>query len=135
VNPPARSSSACLSWTGDRRRGDRGAETRSRLALDTADRDRLDDLLAGAWPHAAGYRLVQWIDTAPDDLVDDVAYLDGRFNLDAPMGDLDVEAEKIDAARIRADEQMSRLRRRITIHSGAVHTASGRLVARTMLAA
>jgi GNAT superfamily N-acetyltransferase len=110
------------------------AETRSRLDLDTADHDRLADLLAGAWSHAEGYRLVQWVGAAPDDLVDDVAYLDGRFNLDAPMGDLDVEAEKIDADRVRAGEEMSRLRRRITIHSGAVHTASGRLVAWSMLA-
>ena len=110
------------------------AETRSRLDLDTADHDRLDHLLAEAWPHAAGYRLVQWIGAAPDELVDDVAYLDGRLNLDAPMGDLDVEAEKIDADRVRAGEEMSRRRRRITIHSGAVHAASGRMVAFTMLA-
>jgi GNAT superfamily N-acetyltransferase len=110
------------------------AETRSRLDLDTTDHDRLDQLLAEAWPHAAGYRLVQWIDAAPDDLVDDVAYLDSRLNLDAPMGDLDVGPEKIDADRVRAGEQMSRLRRRIAIYSGAVHAASGRLVAFTMLA-
>jgi GNAT superfamily N-acetyltransferase len=110
------------------------AETRSRLDLDTVEQDRLDDLLAGAWPHAAGYRLVQWIAAAPDDLVDDMAYLDSRLNLDAPMGDLDVGPEKVDADRIRAGEEMSRLRRRITIHSGAVHVASGRLVAWTKLA-
>ena len=54
-------------------------ENRSRLDLHTADQGRLDALLAEAWTHADGYRLVQWIGMPPDEIIDDVAYLDSRL--------------------------------------------------------
>jgi GNAT superfamily N-acetyltransferase len=116
------------------------SETRSRLDIEPAGRDRsavqdrLDGLLAEAWRHAEDYRLVQWTGLPPDELIDDVAYLDGRLSTDAPMGDLAVEPEKVDADRIRTQEESARLRGRDRIHSGAVHAASGRLVAMTTLA-
>jgi GNAT superfamily N-acetyltransferase len=110
------------------------AETRSRLDLGTVDQGRLDDLRDASERHAADYRLVRWIGAVPDDLIDDLASLDGRLNLDAPMGDLEVEAEVVDAARIRAGEQMNRQRRRITINVGAVHVPTGRLAGWTQLA-
>ena len=85
-------------------------------------------------PAAAGYRLVRWTDEAPAELLDDLGYLDSRLNEDAPTGDLAVESEKVDAARVRAAEETLRLRRRTTFHTGAVHEDSGRLVAWTMIA-
>ena len=48
-----------------------------------------------------GYRVVQWVDAAPDDLLDGVAYLLGRMTVDAPMGDMDYAPEKWDAERYR----------------------------------
>jgi GNAT superfamily N-acetyltransferase len=102
-------------------------ETRSRL--DVADFDALD-LSA---PVADGYRLVQWTNYTPDEYVDDVAYLDSRLNLDAPTGDLAWEAEKIDAARVRENEKTILSRNRTAYHCAAIHLASGRLVAWTML--
>jgi GNAT superfamily N-acetyltransferase len=84
-------------------------------------------------PMADGYRLVQWTGLAPTGYLDDLAYLDGRLNVDAPVGDLAWEAEQVDAARIRAAEEALRLRQRTTFHSGAVHEASGRLVAWTVI--
>ena len=84
---------------------------------------------------ADGYRTVQWTGLGPAEFLDDLAYLDSRLNLDAPVGDLVLEAEKVDAARIRATEEALRLRRRTTFHTGAVHEAGGRLVAWTVITA
>ncbi|AGL21298.1 GNAT family N-acetyltransferase [Actinoplanes sp. N902-109] len=103
------------------------AETRSRL--DVADFDALE-LRA---PVADGYRLAQWTDHTPDEYVHDVAYLDSRLNVDAPTGDLAWEAEKVDAERVRENEKSILSRNRTAYHSGAVHTATGRLVAWTLL--
>ena len=46
----------------------------------------------------AGYRVVTWQGMPPDRFLDDVAYLDGRLLADAPMGELDWEPERMDAA-------------------------------------
>jgi GNAT superfamily N-acetyltransferase len=104
------------------------AETRSRLDVATADLSHLDGL------RADGYRLVRWTGLARDEWLDDVAYLDSRFNLDAPQGDLEVEQEIVDARQVREIERAQTVRRRTTFHAGAVHVATGRLVAWTFLA-
>ncbi len=109
-------------------------EIRRRLDLDTVDRAGWTELLADARPRASGYSVVTWTDSAPDEIVADVAELEARLLLDAPMGDLIVEAEKIDVARIRATEEIIRLRGRRTYQVGARHDASGRLAAWTMIA-
>jgi RimJ/RimL family protein N-acetyltransferase len=98
-----------------------------------ADPSRLAALLAGAWPRAAGYRLVSWLDVPPDDLIDDVAYLDGRFVTDSPQGDLEIEPEHVDAARIRSTFTAAQSRGRTAFSSGALHVSSGRLVGFTTL--
>jgi GNAT superfamily N-acetyltransferase len=103
-------------------------ETRSRLDLSTIDADRLDS------PAAGGYRLVQWVNVAPEEHLDDIAYLESRLNQDAPTGDLAWEPENVDADRIRAAEEAVLVRGRTAFHTGAVHEASGRLVAWTMIA-
>jgi GNAT superfamily N-acetyltransferase len=103
------------------------AEIRSRLDVATVDHDRLGS------PAAAGYRLVQWVDEAPEEHLDDLAYLEGRLNQDAPTGDIAWEPENVDADRIRAAEEAMRARGRTAFHTGAVHEASGRLVAWTMI--
>jgi len=108
-------------------------EVRRRLDLDMIDRLAWADLSADARAQAAGYSVVAWTDETPEEFVADVARLDSRLVLDAPMGDLDVEPEKIDAARIRANEQMMRTRGRRPYHAGVRHDATGRLVAWTMI--
>lgn len=106
-------------------------EVRRRLDVTALDHDALDAMVAAARAKSAGYSLVQWRDVTPDDIVDDVAYLDGRLNADAPMGDLEWEAEKIDADRIRAIEATKAARGRRAYNTGARHDESGRLVAFT----
>lgn len=107
-------------------------EIRYRLDLRAADPGRLDALLAEAWKHAAGYRLVQWVGVPPDDLIDDVARLDSRLNLDAPTGDLAIEPERVDADQIRRAEDSNVSRGRETFNSGAL--LDGRLVGWTAIA-
>jgi GNAT superfamily N-acetyltransferase len=107
-------------------------ETRSRLDPRTVDQPRLDALLADAWAHADGYRLILWTGEPPAEIIDDVAYLDGRFNADAPIGDLALEPEKVDAEKIREIERRRTLCGWITYHAGALH--DDRLVAWTTVA-
>ncbi|RSM46584.1 GNAT family N-acetyltransferase [Actinoplanes sp. ATCC 53533] len=101
-------------------------EVRSRLDLATAEPPDT--------PVAAGYRLVRWTNVAPAEFLDDLGYLESRLNADAPTGDLAWEAEKVDAARVRAAEEAIRVRRRTAFHTGAVHEDSGRLIAWTTIA-
>lgn len=82
-------------------------------------------------PVPAGYRLVQWADRAPDELLDGIAYLLHRMVLDAPMGDMDYEAEKWDAARYRSSEDGAIKRRRTRYTTVAVHEESGQVAGLT----
>jgi GNAT superfamily N-acetyltransferase len=107
-------------------------EVRSRLDLCTLDQARIDGLYADAWRHAAGYRLTQWTGVPPAEIIDDVAYLDSRLNVDAPVGDLPWEPERVDAEKIREGELRAARRGRISYHVGALHGA--RLVAWTKIA-
>jgi GNAT superfamily N-acetyltransferase len=100
-----------------------------RLDLSTVDEAVLDAMVR----NADGYRLVQWFNRAPDEYVDDIAYLDGRLLQDAPTGDLALEAEKVDAARTRAMEEVNAARGRHGYNTGVVHEASDRVVAWTAI--
>jgi len=104
-------------------------EIARQLDVSSVDKTLLDGMLAEAWAKADGYRIVQWLGVPPEDLIDDVAYLDGRLFQDAPMGDLDLEPEKVTADR----EDSMTVRGRVTVHTGAVHEESGRLAAWTTI--
>ncbi|GGM31048.1 GNAT family N-acetyltransferase [Micromonospora sonchi] len=106
-----------------------------RRRLDTADLDQaeLDSLLAAARARSAGYEVLFWRGRTPDELIADVAYLEGRLLIDAPMGDLAWEPEQIDAERLRGMELALDARGRRRYHVGVRHEASGRLVAWTLL--
>ncbi len=109
-------------------------ELRGELKLTTIDRNVLDGLEGQARAHSTGYEVVQWIDHAPDDVVEDAARLAGRLVTDAPMGELSLEAEHWDAARMRESERETIDRGRIRAATGARHIGSGRLVASTEIA-
>ncbi|MEU5563846.1 GNAT family N-acetyltransferase [Micromonospora musae] len=108
-------------------------EIRRRLDPTGVDQAALDALLVGARAHAEGYRTLRWHGLVPEEYVADIAYLDGRLSTDAPLGDLDWEAEKVDAERIRGTERALAARGRRQYHVAAQHVASGRLVAWTLL--
>lgn len=98
-------------------------------------RCRLDDpaRFAEAWPCADGYSLVRWRDAVPDEIVGDVAALQGRLMVDAPTGDLAVERQRYDAERMRAQERTERGRGFRWYSTAARHDPTGRIVARTKL--
>jgi GNAT superfamily N-acetyltransferase len=109
-------------------------EVMRRFDLSTLDEGVLDAIYEKAKAKSQGYRLIRWIDDAPEEYIDDVAYLDGRLIEDAPMGDLAIEPERVDAARARNMERKAKLRGRTSYHTGAVHEETNRLVAWTTLA-
>ena len=105
-------------------------ETRRDLLL-PAHEGRLAALEAQARKASRGYQLVTWRDRTPDALVDDRALLERRMTTDAPHGDLPVEEEHWDAARVREYEAVHVDRGRTVLSAGAVR--DGRLVAFTDL--
>jgi GNAT superfamily N-acetyltransferase len=100
------------------------AEVRRRLDLSTVD-------IPPAPAPAPGYSLVFWRGRSPDEYLADIGRLDGRMVLDAPMGDLVVEAVTPDADRIRDYEEAQIRRGTRAYHAGARHDATGTLVAWT----
>ncbi|MFF4878394.1 GNAT family N-acetyltransferase [Micromonospora sp. NPDC000668] len=109
------------------------AEVRRRLEVGTIDRVALRAALAEAHALAEGYRSVCWQGATPQEYVADVAYLDGRLLMDAPMGDVQWEPEQVDAERIRGTERALDARGRRRYNLGVLHEESGRLVAWTLL--
>ncbi|WP_250028224.1 GNAT family N-acetyltransferase [Paractinoplanes maris] len=107
------------------------AETRSRLDVTALDEARLAGLRADAEKRAEGYQLRRWVGVAPDDIIDDLACLEARLNVDAPTGDLNWEPEKVDADRMRQGELARQKRGRRSYQSGAL--IDGRMVAFTWL--
>jgi GNAT superfamily N-acetyltransferase len=108
-------------------------EVRRKLDLSTVDWALLDARLAAARARADGYALVQWTDATPDEYAADVAYLEGRLNADAPVGDLAIEPEKVDAERLHRMDETRAARGLRTYNSAVRHEASGRVVAWTAL--
>ncbi|MGY1741048.1 MULTISPECIES: GNAT family N-acetyltransferase [unclassified Blastococcus] len=105
-------------------------ETRRDLLL-PPDEARLSAVEAQAREAARGYDVVTWRDSVPEHLVDDRALLEQRMSTDAPIGDIPMEEERWDAARVREREAANLERGRTVLSAGAV--AGGRLVAFTDL--
>ncbi|MPZ97623.1 MAG: GNAT family N-acetyltransferase, partial [Propionibacteriales bacterium] len=93
---------------------------------------RLDAMLAETARRPADYRLVSWVDRAPDEWVDAYADLNMLFNSEAPTGDLDLEDERWDVARVREAEEMRLAQGRTTFVTAAVGP-DGVLVGHTVL--
>ncbi|RBY88845.1 GNAT family N-acetyltransferase [Blastococcus sp. TBT05-19] len=121
---PGRRFAELLGWTRDLE------ETRRDLVL-PVDEARLAALEADARAHSAGYEVVTWRDRTPEEFLDDRALLEQRMSTDAPHGDLPVEEERWDGARIREYEAAHVARGRTVLSAGAVR--DGRMVAFTDL--
>ncbi|MDX6284195.1 MAG: hypothetical protein QOH03_5266, partial [Kribbellaceae bacterium] len=83
-----------------------GNADRHRILRLPIERALLEELAVEVADHHRDYRLVSWEDRCPDDLVDAYAALESTFLSEAPMGDLEMENEVFDAARIRANEAL-----------------------------
>jgi GNAT superfamily N-acetyltransferase len=108
-------------------------EVRRRLELTTVAPGFYEQLLGEARAKAAGYSVVTWTQTTPEEYIDDVAALDSSFLDEAPTGDLVMEAEKVDAERVRA-VVAARMRQGVRAYNtGVRHDASGHVVAWSQL--
>jgi len=105
-------------------------ETRRDLDLPVPE-DRLAALEEEAAAAGSAYDVVTWRDRTPDSLLEDRALLARRMTTDAPQGDLPVEEEDWDGARVREVEEVSLARGRTVVSAGALH--DGRLVGYTDL--
>jgi len=94
---------------------------------------RLDDLWEAGLPYAADYEIVGWQGSTPDAFVEDRLTLNIRMSTDPPSGDLELETEHWDEARLRQSEALATAAGNDIVTTGAVHRPSGRLVAYTMM--
>ncbi|MEZ0165030.1 GNAT family N-acetyltransferase [Kineococcus sp. LSe6-4] len=106
-------------------------DSRRQLTL-PPDAGRLAALEAAAAPHATGYRVRAHAGPVPEEDLEEMAHLTSRMSTDAPNGDLAVEPEHWDAARIREVEAVRAAQGR---HQwvAVAQDATGRLVAHTVL--
>jgi GNAT superfamily N-acetyltransferase len=95
----------------------------------TAEQRLLDECL----PHAADYEWVGWTGLTPDELAGGVARLWNRMNIDAPSGDVELEAATMDAERVRARQRLSLDRGSHLVGAAARHRGSGEVAAVTMI--
>lgn len=78
-------------------------EVHRRQDLQSVDHDSVAELREKAREAACDYTLLRVTDAIPDDLLEAVAELTGAIN-DAPTGDMEVDDDVFDGARIRAFE-------------------------------
>jgi GNAT superfamily N-acetyltransferase len=103
-------------------------EIRRLLDLTATDEAGLAALEKDVTAGATGYRLMQWVDRAPEADVEDLAALMVRMSTDAPHGDLIEEPEVWDVARYRAKEDSAVARGRKRVGTAVRDEATGRLV-------
>jgi GNAT superfamily N-acetyltransferase len=99
--------------------------------VDLVDTEHLWDALeAAVAPRHTDYRIVSWSDAVPGEHVEGYCRLCEMFLEEAPMGALEVEAERWDERRLRARERRNAATGRHEVVSGAV-APDGSLVALT----
>ncbi|MEU5874914.1 GNAT family N-acetyltransferase [Glycomyces sp. NPDC047369] len=107
-------------------------EIHRRNDLFAVDDDELAKLYVDAWEHAAGYELVQWINHAPDDIVEGVAAMRQRMSTDPPMGEeLDMRPSVYDADRVRDEERTFVARGQLQLAAAVRHVESGEIAGLT----
>ena len=96
--------------------------------------ERLAELEAEAAPYHAGYVVRSFTGPVPDDLAEGWAALSATLMTEAPMGDIEREAEAFDVARLRAEEALLEKQGRLRTGTAAL-AADGTVVAYTDLVA
>ena len=70
------------------------------------DPDHLRALAAEAAPHHAAYEVRSFVGAVPDELLDDWARITASLNTEAPVGTLSLEADVVDPALVREEEEL-----------------------------
>ncbi|HEV7848104.1 MAG TPA: GNAT family N-acetyltransferase [Mycetocola sp.] len=84
--------------------------------------------------HAAGYEVLQWVGSCPEEWLSDMARLHQRMSTDAPMAAIEFAEEQWDEARVRNLDDMNAAGGRVNLTSAALHREPNRLVGFTDLA-
>ncbi|MDO5500876.1 MAG: hypothetical protein Q4F67_14470 [Propionibacteriaceae bacterium] len=90
-------------------------------------------LEAEATIRSAGYDLISWVGSTPPALQDAMAGQRARMSTDVPLGEIAMEPEAWDAARVRAEDAVVVAMGRSQVWTIAVERVSGAVVAHTML--
>lgn len=106
-----------------------------RVLVMPPDVRRIDAARATVGAHADDYEIVTWAGATPPQYLEDRARIQQRMSTDIPLGELDWAEEAWDGARMRRLEGLVEQSGRLTWSAGALHRASGRLVAATWLQA
>jgi GNAT superfamily N-acetyltransferase len=77
-----------------------------------ATADRLPALAAQAAEKLGDYRLEWWLDPAPEEHLESLAAAASRFVEEIPLGDLDLQPQKLTAERLRSREERRARQRR-----------------------
>lgn len=97
------------------------ASTEQQKVLDLADSEpRWPALQAWCEEKRGGYRVVEWRDAAPDELMADYSTLLTGFLDQIPLGDLDLEGSEWTPEHIRRDEARTRDLGRHDFHAAAL---------------
>jgi GNAT superfamily N-acetyltransferase len=107
------------------------ADLQRRLTLPVDDA-LLDRLAAEAAPHHAAYELVSWCGDVPEELVAGYAALAAQLVVEAPTGDLELEAEDPSVAGWR-DREAAWARQGLTMWHTAALSEAGDVVAHTLI--
>lgn len=94
--------------------------------------EKLDALEAKAAGRLAGYRLLSWVGACPEEYAEEYAKLKGMLSVEEPQGDLEMEEEKWDVARLRESEEQSAASGESRLVTVAV-AADGSLAGHTLL--
>ena len=113
-------------WRGPAARASSSAlvDVQRRLPL-PVPAERLDALAAEAAAHHEGYELRSFTGPVPDELVEGWAALDATLMTEAPMGDIEREAETADVAAVRAQEAMVEKQGRVKVSTVALLSRAG----------
>lgn len=100
-------------------------------ALDAVEEQELLDRAAAA--AAEDYEIVSWVGRTPGELVDTMCRLDSMVLSELPLGDLDLEAETVDAELKEARAARNEAIGIVPVTTVARHRDSGEVVANTVI--
>jgi GNAT superfamily N-acetyltransferase len=115
-----RDSSPVLRWAGKHDFTVANVEIQRDLPLPVADR-LLDEIADEVRPHHGDYRIETCVDEIPDELLPSWCELASQFVLEAPMGDLDFEAQVVTPEIVRRQLSRNQSMGRTTYFGVAVH--------------
>lgn len=101
-----RESSPVIAWAARHGFSVANLEIQRNLELPVAD-DLLDEIEREARERSEGYEIRSYVGPLPDEVLASYAELNNLFMLEAPMGDIDVEAGRSTAESIRERDQVT----------------------------